>query len=39
MSREATMETLQPTREMYSRGTRSSVGTGSAESCYRSKRR
>lgn len=31
------MEMLQPTREMYSRGTRSSVGTGSPENCYRAK--
>lgn len=29
------METLQPTREIYSRGTCSSSGTGSPENCYR----
>lgn len=33
VSSEATMEMLQPTREMYSRGVCSSVGTGSPESC------
>lgn len=37
VSSEATMEMLQPTREMYSRGVCSSVGTGSPESCYRAK--
>lgn len=31
------MEMLQPTREMYSRGSCSSAGTGSPDSCYRAK--
>lgn len=31
------MEMMQPTKEMYSRGTCSSAGTGSPESCYRAK--
>lgn len=35
MSSEATIEMMQPTKEMYSRGTCSSEGTGSPESCYR----
>lgn len=33
MSSEATMEMLQPTREMYVRGASSSAGTGAWESC------
>lgn len=37
VSSAATTEMLQPTKEMYSRGTRSSAGTGSPESCYRAK--
>lgn len=37
VSSDATMEMLQPTREMYSRGSCSSVGTGSPESCYGAK--
>lgn len=37
VSSAATTEMLQPTKEMYSRGTRSSAGTGSPESCYKAK--